>query len=212
MSTESSEDVKRAARALNGFLVMGADLNNGTYKEFSFIKRLKEKGIFIEENNEGYDQVASTLYAALLKTGIGMDYIDRKKHDSIVEYIAPGLDVEISEDDGDFTFRNPFDFPIAVFTECDDRKITVYIVGRRDNDYQDKEIGVKVTRMVEPSVLKVVNYDLKPLEEKIINSGKPSVSAEVYRVTGDNGDKNSEILYINSYETEGTIIQVGPKK
>lgn len=209
LNSELSEDIKKASKALNGFLVMGSDLNNGNYKEFSFIKRLKEKGVSIDGNNEGYDQVASTLYAALLKTGIGMDYIDRKKQDTIAEYIAPGLEVKVSEVE-DFSFRNPFDFPIAVFTECDDKNITVYIIGRRD--YPEKEIGIKVTKRDEPTVLKVVNYDLKPLEEKIINSGKPSVSVEVYRVMEDNGDKSLEILYDNSYETVKTIIQVGPKK
>lgn len=212
LNNETSEDVKRAAKALNGFLVMGSDLNNGKYKEFSFVKRLKEKGIYLEEKNEGYSQVASTLYAALLKTGIDIDYIDRNKHETTVEYIEPGLDVEISEAGGDFVFRNPFDFPIAVFTDWDDGNITVYIVGRRDYNYSEEEIEVKITQRIEPSILKVVNYDLKPLEERVINSGKEGIEVEVYRVSKEKDKKSSELLYVNSYETVGAIVQIGSGK
>lgn len=204
---DSCEDIKRAAKALNGFLIMGADTINGKYKEFSFFKRLREKGIFLEEENEGYSQVASTLYAALLKTGIGMDYIDRKKHDATVDYIEPGLDVKISWADGDFTFRNPFEFPMAVFTECTDNSITVHIVGR-SYGYLEKEVEVKVTKRIEQPVLRVVNYDLKPLEEKVINIGKQGVEIEVYRVLKESGE--TELLYTDNYETVGAIVQVGP--
>lgn len=209
--TDNSKDIAQAAKALNGFWVMGSDFNKGKYKEFSFVKRLKEKGISFEEANEGYSQVASTLYAALLKTGINVDYIYRKKHNSIVEYIDPGLDVEISGKDGDFTFENPFDFPIAVFTECDDKRITVYIMGRKDNGYSEREIEAKVTQRVEPSVLRVVNYDLKPLEERVVDNGKQGIEVEVYRVSKENDKDNSELLYVNSYDAVETIIQVGPK-
>jgi len=209
MNPESGEDIKRAAKALNGFLIMGADKNNGKYKEFSFIKRLREKGIFLEEENEGYSQVASTLYAALLKTGIDMDCIDRKKHDATVDYIGPGLDVKISGNGDDFTFRNSFDFPMAVFTECTDNSITVHIVGR-SYGYLEKEIEVKVIKRIDQPVLKVVNYDLKPLEEKVVNSGRQGVEIEVYRVSKEEGERSLELLYTDNYETVGAIVQVGP--
>lgn len=210
INPEASEYIVQAAEALNGSLVMGEDFDNGKYKEFSFVNRLKEKGISLEEINEGYNQVASTLYTALLKTGINVDYIDRKKHEAIVEYIDPGLDVEISG--GDFTFKNPFDFPMAVFTQHDDKNITVYIVGRKDNGYSEKEVEAKVIQRVEPTVLKVVNYDLKALEERVVNNGKPGIEVEVYRVAKENDKNNSELLYANSYDAVETIIQVGPKK
>ncbi|AEV67783.1 VanW family protein [Acetivibrio clariflavus] len=209
---KDNKSIVQAAKALNGFLVMGSDFNNRKYKEFSFVNRMKEKGISFEKTNEGLSQVASTLYAALLKTGIDVDYIYRKKHNAIVEYIEPGLDVEISEKEGDFTFKNPFDFPIAVFTEYDDRNITVYILGSKGNGYSKKEIETRVVQKIEPPVLRTVNYDLKPLEEKVVISGKPGIEVEVYRVSEENGKINSDLLYIDSYEAVESIVQVGPKR
>ena len=88
----------------------------------------------------------------------------------------------------------------------------MYIVGRRDYNYSEEEIEVKITQRIEPSILKVVNYDLKPLEERVINSGKEGIEVEVYRVSKEKDKKSSELLYVNSYETVGAIVQIGSGK
>lgn len=209
--TELNENIKQAVKALNGFLIFGSSLEDEKAIEFSFIQRLKEKGISFGQENQGYSQVASTLYAALLKTGIDINCIERKRHETPVDYIEPGLDVKISEDGEDFKFRNPFKFPIAVFSECDDKNITVYIIGSKSVDYSESEMEVKITQKFEPPVLRVVNYDLKTNEEKVISSGKQGIEVEVYRITKKSGKKSSEVLYTNKYDAIGAIMQVGPK-
>lgn len=114
-SPELREAVKEGAKSINGCLILSAGVDSEKTHGFSFNQWLKKKDPSFEPKNQGYSQVASTLYAALLKTGIDVNCIDRKRYETPVDYIEPGLDVKISEEDGDFQFDNPFDFPIAVF-------------------------------------------------------------------------------------------------
>lgn len=210
-SPEIKESVKECSKAINGCLVLNLGRDRKESKEFSFVEWLKKKDLLIEQKNDGYSQVASTLYAALLKTGIDINCIESRRHETPSDYIEPGLEVKISDEDGDFKFSNPFDFPIAIFSECDDKSITVFIVGNKKSDYSEKEIEVNIVQRYEPSVLRVVNYDLKPDEEKVISSGKQGIEVEVYRVLKENGKENSHRIYANKYDAVGAIVQVGPK-
>ena len=210
-SPELKETVWEGANALNGFLIFGSSSNGEKSEEFSFLQRLKEKGLSFEQKNDGYSIVASTFYTALLKTGIDINCIDRTRHETPVDFIEPGLDVKVSVQNEDFKFINPFEFPIAVFSECNDESITVYIVGSKIPGYSESEMEVNITQRFEPPVLRVVNYDLKPEEEKIISSGKQGIEVEVHRVTKENGKKSSQRIYINKYDAIGAIMQVGPK-
>jgi vancomycin resistance protein YoaR len=82
-----------------------------------------------ENDNEGYDLVASTLYAALLKTGMPVDLITRLPHKMAVDYIEPGLDSWISGNAGDLKFKNPFKNKIAIFAERIEDRVVVAIAG-----------------------------------------------------------------------------------
>jgi len=210
INDELKVSIKQAVKALNGFLLPKSDLDDEKHMEFSFIQRLKQKGVLVEKEDEGYSQVASTLYTALLKTGIDIDFVKRTKHEKPVDYIEYGLDVKISKD-GNLSFKNPFDFPIAVFSEWDDKTVTVYVIGNKSSDYSERKIEVNITQRFEPSVLRVVNYDLKPGEERIISSGKQGIEVEVSRVSMKNNKKSSELLYVNKYDAIGSIMQVGPR-
>ncbi len=210
-SPEIKEAVQECSKAINGCLILNLGHDRQKGKEFSFSEWLKKKELVIEQKNVGYSQVASTLHAALLKTGIDISCIDSNRNEVPTDYIDPGLDVRISEGEDDLKFINPFDFPIAIFSECDDKSITVYIVGNKSSDYSEKEIEVNVVQRFEPPVLRVVNYDLKPEEEKVISSGKQGIEVEVYRVLKEKGTENSQRLYVNKYDAIGAIMQVGPK-
>jgi len=85
----------------------------------------------MEKNNEGYNQVASTLYAALLLTDIDRTGITRVSHESAVDYIEPGLDVVVFGDTIDFKFINSMESPIMIFSSVKNNKITVSIAGKK---------------------------------------------------------------------------------
>jgi len=210
-SPEIRDAVKECSEAMNGCLVLNSSPDKKKSKEFSFVEWIKKKQLLIEQKNDGYSQVASTLHAALLKTGIDIDCINSIRNETPVDYIDPGLDVKISDKDGDYKFSNPFDFPIAIFSECNDESITIYIVGNKSSDYSENELEVNIVQRFEPPVLKVVNYDLKPDEQKVISSGKQGIEVEVYRVSKENGKENSNRIYVNKYDAVGAIMQVGPK-
>lgn len=208
---EIKDAVKECSKAINGCLILNLGGDKQKNKVFSFKEWLTKKDLVIEKENIGYSQVASTLHAALLKTGIDINYIDSNRNKLTTDYIDPGLDVNIAEGEDDLKFSNPFAFPIAIFSECDDDSVTVYIVGNKTADYAEKELEVKVVQWFEPPILRVVNYDLKPDEEKVISSGKKGIEVEVYRVNKEKGKENSQLLYVNKYDAIGAIMQVGPK-
>ncbi|MCR4435268.1 MAG: VanW family protein [Clostridiales bacterium] len=132
-SQEDEAFIRLAASAINKVLILPADLKTGEDAGvFSFIKYLSaEKGI-MRQNNEGYNQVASTLYAAVLNAGIPKDAITRTPHAAPVDYIDPGLDVVVLGDTIDFKFKNTLDSPLVIFCEVKGNKITVSLVGKKD--------------------------------------------------------------------------------
>ncbi|MFZ5990031.1 MAG: peptidoglycan binding domain-containing protein [Bacillota bacterium] len=204
---EVEEYIKRAAPAINSVKLEGRGM-----EEFSFNECLKERGMDPNQVYDEYNQVASALYAALLKTEISLDAIKRSKNETPVDYTMPGLDVKIDNINCDFKFRNTLSHSIIIFTEVKDKDLTVYIVGSKRDVQGESNIKVMEVQKFEPSTYSVVNYDLKPGEKNFISYGKPGTQVEVYKVKKKNGREEEELLYTNKYEAVAAILQIGPPK
>lgn len=205
------EYVSDAVKAIDSVTVFPkGDTKTENNKFFSFNKCLRDSGIEIERVNDGYNIVASTLYAVLLKTDIGMDSIKRSKNQNSVDYILPGLDVKIDGQDNDLTFVNSLTHPVKIFAEIKDKKINVRLVGKEKADSNDIEIGYSIVQRFIPPVVTTVNYDLKPGEKKWLYQGKEGIEVEVYKNKRKNGSKIKELLYIDKYEAVDAILQTSP--
>lgn len=126
-------NIEVCVKAINGKLLMPGEI-------FSFNEvlgeRTKERGymeapIIIDNKVEsgvggGICQVSSTLYNAILKTGI--QDIDRTNHSLPSSYVDLGLDATVDWGNIDFKFTNTLDYPVFIegFTQNKKLYINIY--------------------------------------------------------------------------------------
>lgn len=131
-SLENEESVRLASLAVNKVLILPADIRTGEDAGvFSFNKYLSAENGLMEQNNEGYNQVASTLYAAVLNAGIPEDAITRTPNDSSVGYIEAGKDAVVLGTGIDFKFQNVLNSPMVIFSEVKNNKLIITLVGSK---------------------------------------------------------------------------------
>lgn len=198
---ELLEDVRFAAEAING-VILPAAAEGGIPSEFSFVECLRNAKANFENESDGYNQVASTLYMALLSAGIPKDSIIRIPQEFAADYISAGLDAWISGDAGDLKFTNPFSHKTAIFTEFREGRITVALAGNMKDKKEDYKITTEVIQRFKPSVVYVENSNLTPGERIILNPGKEGVMVNVYR--------NGELISTDEYKAEKSIVQIAP--
>lgn len=201
LDKELIDGIELAVDAINGLVIpaSGAGLDTET---FSFVEWLKMTDAEFEYDNEGYDQVASTLYAALLKAGLPVDSITRLQHKLAPDYIAPGLDAWISASAGDLKFKNPFSHQMAIFAQVDHGRVKVIIAGFPGDKKEAFDIRTETVQTIKPPVYNVENERLKAGERIVLNPGKEGVVVNVYR--------NGKLLGTDQYEAERAIVQIGP--
>ncbi len=201
IDTELSDSIRLAVDAING-VVLPAAGNAETPQVFSFVEWLKKEDAGFENDNEGYDQVASTLYATLLMAGIPSDSITRLPHKLSVDYIEPGLDAWISGNAGDLRFTNTFSHKVAVFAQMDENTVRVVLAGSMSDKKEKLQLKTEIVQRFAPPVYNVENKSLKPGESVVLNPGKEGLMVSVFR--------NGELLSTDKYEAEKKIVQVGP--
>lgn len=194
------ESIQFAVDQINGTILAPAGDKKGK-DGFSFAGSLGlDDGA--EHENEGYDQTASTLYAALLTAGLPKDSITRLPHKTTVGYIQPGLDAWVSGNAGDVKFSNPYEKKLAVFAVRNGSVITVAIAGSREDKAEKSVIRTETIQEFEPPVYYVEKEDLDPGEQIVLNPGKKGLSVKVYR--------NDEFIGTDQYEAETSIVQIAP--
>ncbi len=196
---ELTQPVQFAADAINGTILPPIAQGGGT---FSFVNCLENKSASFENDNEGYDQVASTLYVALLSAGLDKDAIIRLPHKLATDYIEPGLDAWISVDAGDLKFSNSFNHKIAIFAVKKNNMITVAIAGNVDDTTQENKITIETVQKLAPPVAYVEDESLKPGESITLNPGKEGILVNVFR--------NEELISTDRYEAENRIVRIAP--
>ena|GEM_PF-617743 len=196
-----AEGIRQAIHAVNGQIIAPQGEPAGSDR-FSFVGCISAS-IADPSFDEGYSQVASTLYAALLKAGLPAESITaRMPHDLTPDYIEPGLDSWISADGGDLRFSNPYDNPLAIFAVTKGSVLTVAVAGRME-DRTDKAVITRETvQRYTPPVYYVENRELKNGEAIVMDPGKEGITINVYR--------NGELISTDTYKAETSIVQVAP--
>jgi vancomycin resistance protein YoaR len=210
---DTADSIFRAASAINMVKLLPADIKKGQKAGvFSFNKYLALADGIIEKNDEGYNQVASTLYAGVLNlAGIDMKYITRTPLTNTVDYIQTGLGARVMGNTYDFKFENTLDYPIMIYTEIQGDRLKVGIIGKKKGYYTGSTLETEIVQRYTPTVEYMENQDMKPGEKKLVSSGKEGLKVKVYRVTkGIQKEIIKQYLYEDKYEAEKAIIEIGP--
>jgi vancomycin resistance protein YoaR len=198
---ELMDSISLAVDSING-IVLPATVNKADAEPFSFVEWLMKENADFENDNEGYDQVASTLYAALLTAGVPYDSITRLRHTMTADYIDPGLDAWISGSAGDLKFINPFSHKLAIFALIEGNRVKVVVAGDARDRKENSEITTEITQRIEPPVYNVENDSLKPGEKVVLNPGREGVVVNVLQ--------GGKVVNTDEYEAEKAIVQIGP--
>lgn len=136
-NVDRNTNIRIAAEALDGMIIPSG-------QEFSFNNttgnRTTDKGykpagaylngVLIEEPGGGVCQVSSTLYNAVVKSGLKTT--ERHAHSYVPSYVMPGEDAMVSYDGfagPDMRFLNTSDVAVALRARFSDQTLTISIVG-----------------------------------------------------------------------------------
>lgn len=213
-----NNNILLAINALNGLVIFPGE-------EFSFNKttgnRTIERGYkpagayrngeFVEEPGGGVCQVSSTLYNAIVFSGIKTT--ERNPHSFEPSYVTPGEDSMVSYDGysgPDLRFVNKQNTSVAIRAVFEDKKLTVSIIGM-----PILEDGVKVSMRSE----KTKEYDppapkyeedqtLQPGQEVETTEGVKGSTWKTYLVTSKDGKViKDDYFHTSTYRGKAGVVK-----
>lgn len=188
-SLARANNIDVCVKAINGKLIMPGE-------EFSFNdtvgERTKQRGymeapVIIGNKVEsgiggGICQVSTTLYNAILRTGI--QHIERTHHSLPSSYVGLGLDATVDWGDIDFKFINTLDYPIYIKGYTQNKNLYINIFSNSDLNRK------------------------KYVIENDINNDNNVNKVKVIRKTYENGILiNSEIISNDVYMAEDYVVK-----
>lgn len=151
----------------------------------------------------GVCQGASTLYAAILRTGLPV--IERHKHGLTVPYLPPGEDATVSSDYLNFRFKNSRPTPVLIQASAGDRHLTVSVWGASPGP----EITVqhKILATYPFRTIVKINPELAPGSEKVIAPGQNGVKVDTWLEIHEPTGVVKKSLGIDSYRSSPRVVE-----
>ena len=202
-----NENIRLAVEAIDGRILKPGE-------EFSFnlaTGGAYRNGVLIEEPGGGVCQVSTTLYNAIVSSGLSAT--ERHSHSFTPSYIQPGEDAMVSFDGyagPDLKFVNSEPTTVAVRASLKDNTLKISIVG-----LPILEDGVKVTMRSEkvrdvepPAPVYEANDGLPAGTEKIVDQGQKGGVWKTFRVVTKDGNVLEETpLHNTTYRGKASVIQ-----
>ena len=205
---DRNENVRLAAAALNGKIIQPGE-------EFSFNlttgNRTTDKGyrpagayvngVLVEEPGGGVCQVSSTLYNAVVFSGLKTT--ERHAHSYEPSYVTPGEDAMVSYDGHsgpDMKFVNNSKTAVGIKTSFSDRKLTISIYG---NPILEEGVTLsmkseKVKELDPPAPTSEEDPTLQPGVEVEAKAATPGSRWVTNLITKKNGEVISDEFFHNS--------------
>ena len=190
-------NIRLCVSALNGCVVKAGESFSfnarvGKRSEENGYKSAKviQNGTFTEGIGGGVCQVSTTLYNALLKSGLSVT--EWHQHSLAVGYVSPSFDAMVSEA-CDLKFVNDTQSDIYIYAYCDDANLTVRIYGVQ-NQYEYRLFS-SVIKTISPKTIFVLPEDAKDVVEI---APKEGVKSEGYI----SAYKNGELIFNKKIRTD----------
>lgn len=221
-TTTSNKDrntnIQLAADALNGMIIQPGE-------EFSFNNttgnRTLEKGyrpagayvngVLVEEPGGGVCQVSSTLYNAVVFSGLTTT--ERHAHSYEPSYVTPGEDAMVSYDGyagPDMKFVNNSKDAVAIRTKFENQKLTISIVGIQILEDGEKLYmkSEKIAVLDPPEPVYEENQSLQLDEEKVVKAAVNGSRWNTNLVKEKDGQVISdEFFHKSTYKGKAATIQ-----
>ncbi|MBX5466408.1 MAG: VanW family protein [Firmicutes bacterium] len=212
-SPSQAENIALVARRLNGVVVPPGAI-------FSYYRVV---GPYTAENGYGWGrafvgdrivpsigggvcQGASTLYAAVLRTG--MRVVERHPHGLTVPYLPPGEDATVSSDYLNFRFQNTFSTPVLIAARTEGRHLTIALWGGQPGP--QIEVKHEILERYPFRTIVRVNARLKPGTEKVLAPGQEGVKVRSWLEIHTPHGIETKSLGIDRYRPSPRIVERGP--
>ena len=211
-----STNIRIATRKMNGAIIEPGhifSLNN------VIGKRNKESGyknapIILNDDlvpgiGGGVCQVATTLYEAVLQSGLGV--VERQHHSFPPAYVPTGQDATIAGDYIDFKFKNTLDHPIFIYAAAPKNTITVKVYSKGISPNRKVEIESQILEVEDPGPDEVVQDSSSAIGvTKVERKARKGYRVAVYRNTyEENNLINRELISNDYYKPVRGLIKIG---
>jgi vancomycin resistance protein YoaR len=216
-SKERSNNIELAAKFVNGTLLLPGEI-------FSFNESVGERttdrgfmmapvvvaGEIDSGIGGGICQVSSTLYNAILRTGIKP--LERINHSLPSSYVNMGLDATVNWNNIDFKFENTLKYPLYIEAYTQDKNLFINIYTNSSLLNRKYVVSSKVYKTIQP--------EMKIVKVSNLSVGKTSTVKEprngyLVRVTRDTYENEmliaSEVISDDKYPAIQGIIRIGGK-
>ena len=197
-------NIKKALNYFNGMIVEPAT-------EISFNETTKVKpgekdydkaniilnGVYVLGTGGGICQASTTLYNALLVSGV--DILEANKHSLPVSYVKLALDAMVSDGISDMRFRNSSDSNIYIETNCNDETCTVNIYGEPQPNGETLKTRVEFIRTIPH------NGDIIIQDKNGEYSNKITFKGEYYRLKKPQ-EGYEAIAYLERFDSDNNLI------
>ena len=202
---DRNKNIELAAEALNGLILQPGE-------EFSFNKATGERseakgyrpagayvnGELVEEPGGGVCQVSSTLYNAVIFSGLTTT--ERHAHSYEPSYVTPGEDAMVSFGGPDMKFVNTSSTAIALRASFADRQLKISVVGIPilEKGVTLSMTSKKTAELDAPAPVYEEDQTLQPGEEKIVKAETKGSRWVTNMVTKKDGVVVSDEFFHNS--------------
>lgn len=202
---DRNKNIELAADALNGLILQPGE-------EFSFNKATGERsvakgyrpagayvnGVLVEEPGGGVCQVSSTLYNAVVFSGLTTT--ERHAHSYEPSYVTPGEDAMVSYGGPDMKFVNTSSTAIAIRASFADRKLKISVVGIPilEKGVELSMTSKKTAELDAPAPVYEEDQTLQLGEEKIVKAETKGSRWVTNLVTKKDGVVVSDEFFHNS--------------
>lgn len=216
---ERKHNIELCAKSLDGAFVssgsefsFNAVVGNRTEENGYARSKVIVGGEFTDGVGGGVCQVSSTLYNALLLSGVTVT--ECHQHTLQVGYVAPSFDAMVNFNYADLKFVNDTKNPMYIKTFTDGNILKISVYGEpNDRKYERKSVVTQTIPCVEEVIIdENCEYpDVKKGERKIISYGRDGIKSEGYLFEYDLDGNLLKIRRIrkNSYAPIKTVVIEG---
>lgn len=210
-------NIEIAAKKINGTLLMPGEVFsfNGIVGERSEANGFKNAIVIV--NNEFVDgigggicQVSTTLYQAILNTGLYS--VERLNHTLPVGYAPLGEDATVAWGSIDYKFKNSFEYPVYIQAYTSGKRMYFKVYSNESLGNRSYEMYSKVTDTIEATMEEVKDPNLYEGERVVKKRAYNGYKVETYRKIYIDGQfAKEELISKDTYPVVNGIVNVGTK-
>ena len=211
-------NIDLSTKGINGTLLMPGDVFsfNGVVGERTVERGYQSAGIIVGDRLEqglggGICQVSSTLYNAILGTGLGS--VERIHHTFPSSYVPIGQDATVDYGNLDYKFKNTFKYPIYIEGFISNRNLYFNIYSNSTLNQRTYEIVNEILEVTQPKTETIPDPTKYEGENEIVKTAYTGYKVKVTRKTYENGKLiDTTIINNDTYNVINGIIKAGTKK